>query len=281
MRWVKLTLAPDSRARCWLTMARLTSSKRAGTVRTLVAVGTPSDASMLVAMRAAAPRSNTGRRPPGQRRRRTAFVVTAPSAPASPRRARPRGGCAAPGRRRPTGPPPAHGCAERCGGAVGRYPEGARSRRRTRASSRSPKTDRCGTARTCRRRARRWAQMRPPRAPLSPRGVRRPSRSILPGPHNLAPRRATRLAAERRRTARLAACPCLPPVSSSSIITRPRGADRGCAPGRLGARIARPGSELRPRGAEAGGPRGRQLRPAGLSPFSRRAPPGHARSTTT
>ncbi len=38
-------------------MVRLTSSSLAGTARTLVAVGTPSDASMLATMRPAAPRS--------------------------------------------------------------------------------------------------------------------------------------------------------------------------------------------------------------------------------
>src|SRR5580704_17833119 len=60
MRWVKLTLAPDVRARCWFSMDRLTSSNLAGTVRTLVAVGTANDASMLTAMRAAAPRRGWG-----------------------------------------------------------------------------------------------------------------------------------------------------------------------------------------------------------------------------
>src|SRR5688572_29176371 len=39
---------------------RLTSSSLAGTWRKLVAVGTPSDASMLVAVRAAAPRRGVG-----------------------------------------------------------------------------------------------------------------------------------------------------------------------------------------------------------------------------
>src|SRR5580658_6569374 len=63
MRWVKLTLAPDVRARCWLSIERLTSRSLAGTVRTLVAVGMASDASMLTAMRAAAPRRATGAGP--------------------------------------------------------------------------------------------------------------------------------------------------------------------------------------------------------------------------
>ena len=57
MRWVKLTFPPEVRARCWLRIARLTSRSLAGTERTLVAVGTDSDAAMFCAMRAAAPRN--------------------------------------------------------------------------------------------------------------------------------------------------------------------------------------------------------------------------------
>src|SRR6516165_10286795 len=57
MMWVKLTLAPVVRASWLLRMSRLTSSRRAGTVRTLVAVGTARLASMLATMREAAPRS--------------------------------------------------------------------------------------------------------------------------------------------------------------------------------------------------------------------------------
>ncbi len=56
IRWVKLTLPPEVRARCWLSMARFTSRSLAGTERTLVAVGTDNDAAMFCAMRAAAPR---------------------------------------------------------------------------------------------------------------------------------------------------------------------------------------------------------------------------------
>ena len=56
IKWVKLTLAPVVRNNWLLTMVRLTSSSLAGTTRTLVAVGTPSDASMLDTIRAAAPR---------------------------------------------------------------------------------------------------------------------------------------------------------------------------------------------------------------------------------
>ena len=59
MRWVKLTLAPVVRASWLLRIWRLTSSSLAGTVRTLVAVGTARLASMLATMRAAAPRSAT------------------------------------------------------------------------------------------------------------------------------------------------------------------------------------------------------------------------------
>src|SRR5271165_6194087 len=60
MRWVKLTFAPVTRARCRLSIERLASRSLAGTWRTLVAVGTSIDAAMLVAMRAAAPRSGVG-----------------------------------------------------------------------------------------------------------------------------------------------------------------------------------------------------------------------------
>src|ERR1700722_15914497 len=56
MRWVKLTLPPEVRARCWLRIDRFTSRSLAGTERTLVAVGTDSDAAMFCAIRAAAPR---------------------------------------------------------------------------------------------------------------------------------------------------------------------------------------------------------------------------------
>jgi len=59
MRWVKETLAPVVRASDSFKDARLISSNRAATVRTLVAVGTDNDASMLVTMRAAAPRNAT------------------------------------------------------------------------------------------------------------------------------------------------------------------------------------------------------------------------------
>ena len=57
--WVKLTLPPWRRRRCPLRTLRLTSSSRAGTVRTEVAVGTSRLASIASTIRAAAPRSGT------------------------------------------------------------------------------------------------------------------------------------------------------------------------------------------------------------------------------
>ncbi len=57
MMWVKLTFAPVVRASWLFRIRRLTSRRRAGTVRTLVAVGTVKLASMLATMREAAPRS--------------------------------------------------------------------------------------------------------------------------------------------------------------------------------------------------------------------------------
>src|SRR5450432_3763315 len=56
MRWVKLTLPPVVRNSWLLTMTRLTSSNLAGATRTLVAVGTRRESSMLATMRPAAPR---------------------------------------------------------------------------------------------------------------------------------------------------------------------------------------------------------------------------------
>src|SRR5580698_7014104 len=64
MMWVKLTLAPVVRASWLLRMSRLTSSRRAGTERTLVAVGTPRLASILATMRDAAPRRTVASSPP-------------------------------------------------------------------------------------------------------------------------------------------------------------------------------------------------------------------------
>src|SRR2546423_8087885 len=56
MRCVKLTLPPRPRARWLLITMRLSASSFAGTARTLVAVGTASDSSMLATTRAATPR---------------------------------------------------------------------------------------------------------------------------------------------------------------------------------------------------------------------------------
>src|SRR5436190_23062128 len=59
IRWVKLTLPPRERMRWLLRTLRLTSRRRAGTCRKLVAVGTASDFSMFSTMRAPAPRIGT------------------------------------------------------------------------------------------------------------------------------------------------------------------------------------------------------------------------------
>src|SRR5262249_58901145 len=57
MKWVKLALPPRARRRWLLITIRLSESSLAGTARTLVAVGTVSEVSMLATTRAAAPRS--------------------------------------------------------------------------------------------------------------------------------------------------------------------------------------------------------------------------------
>src|SRR6478736_2767804 len=57
MRCVKLTLPPRERARWLLMTTRLSMSSLAGTARTLVAVGTVSETSMLATTREDAPRS--------------------------------------------------------------------------------------------------------------------------------------------------------------------------------------------------------------------------------
>src|SRR5206468_8048248 len=57
MTWVKLTLPPRARRRWLLMTIRLSIISFAGIVRTLVAVGIDSDASMLVASVFAMPRS--------------------------------------------------------------------------------------------------------------------------------------------------------------------------------------------------------------------------------
>src|SRR5689334_13032922 len=57
MRCVKLTLPPRERARWLLITMRLSASSLAGTARTLVAVGTVSEAFMFLTTAADAPRS--------------------------------------------------------------------------------------------------------------------------------------------------------------------------------------------------------------------------------
>src|ERR1700748_3385113 len=57
MMWVKLTLPPRARRRWLLMTTRLSAINFAGTARTLVAVGTASEASMFATTREAAPRS--------------------------------------------------------------------------------------------------------------------------------------------------------------------------------------------------------------------------------
>src|SRR5919206_1268 len=57
IRWVKETLPPRERARWLLMTTRLSASSLAGTARTLVAVGTVSEAFMFLTTLAAAPRS--------------------------------------------------------------------------------------------------------------------------------------------------------------------------------------------------------------------------------
>src|SRR5690349_11491897 len=57
IRWVNDTLPPRARARWLLITIRLSQSSFTGTERTLVAVGTVNDTSMLAAVRAGAPRS--------------------------------------------------------------------------------------------------------------------------------------------------------------------------------------------------------------------------------
>src|SRR3954468_1113129 len=69
MRCVNETLPPRERARWLLITMRLSTSSLAGTARTLVAVGTVSDAFMFLTTLAAAPRSGLrlgpGAAPPG------------------------------------------------------------------------------------------------------------------------------------------------------------------------------------------------------------------------
>src|ERR671929_836079 len=96
MRCVKDTLPPRARARWLLMTIRLSASSLAGTARTLVAVGTVSEAFMFFTTLAAAPRSGVRFGPSA------ASVAAGPAGLAA--------GFAAGGPRRagrPAGPPPA------------------------------------------------------------------------------------------------------------------------------------------------------------------------------
>src|SRR5277367_4328366 len=80
MMCVKLTFAPVVRANWLFRIRRLTSSSRAGTVRTLVAVGTVRLASMLATIREAAPRRGVASPLPAGTARAGAGAVAAGTA---------------------------------------------------------------------------------------------------------------------------------------------------------------------------------------------------------
>ena len=124
MRCVNDTLPPCARARWLLRIWRLTSSSLAGTARTDVAVGTSRLASMLLTMRAAAPRNGSGVSPASTI---GALPVAARRAGAASRRRLRRGGGRVPARRRGAGAARRRRLAAR-----------ARSRRRSRASPPRP-----------------------------------------------------------------------------------------------------------------------------------------------
>src|SRR5436305_5241684 len=77
MRWVKLTLPPRPRNWWLLITMRLSESRLAGTARTLVAVGTVSDSSMLATIRAAMPRRTVVFAPVGSARAATSLAGVA------------------------------------------------------------------------------------------------------------------------------------------------------------------------------------------------------------
>ena len=106
---------PRCATRCWFKIGRLTWSSLAGTVRTLVAVGTPSDAAMFAAMRAAAPEAVT---PLCGRRRGGGGDLRGRRGADGRRRA------TAPVRRRPVGGSP-RGPSDSPGPAAGRWRGGA------------------------------------------------------------------------------------------------------------------------------------------------------------
>ena len=180
--WVKLTLPPWRRRRCPLRTLRLTSSSRAGTVRTEVAVGTSRLASIASTIRAAAPRSGTSSgsafpspsgfalafgpalSPPlaaglGLSSALAAGFSAAGSLAAGPWREVPPAGSA--GRptpaaaRRPRPPPGPRRCRLPRPSPRRRRP-GTRSRRRSPARRGSPSRGCPGTAGRSRRSARRW-----------------------------------------------------------------------------------------------------------------------------
>jgi len=75
MRWVKETFPPRPRARWLLITVRLSIINLAGIARTLVAVGTVSDASMLCTTRAATPRIGSNVEAPGVTRVGIGFTM--------------------------------------------------------------------------------------------------------------------------------------------------------------------------------------------------------------
>ena len=197
MMWVKLTLPPRARRRWLLITTRLSASSLAGTARTLVAVGTCSDGSMLATTRAAAPRSwpwcSAGRRAPRPGVRPAGFggrpfglglgaAVARPSAALGAPVGR-RGSAARPGRLGSARARPARAASAGCRSADARRPavagrsgldagvrrrravagrcrRRAGSRRRSRARRRRRCPGRRGSARTCPRRATRWRRSR-------------------------------------------------------------------------------------------------------------------------
>ena len=208
---------------------RLSASSLAGTARTLVAVGTCSEASMFCTIRAATPRSGVVLAPAGTCRRSGLAARRAwPAArrPAWPARAsRPRRRAAAGGRRRRVASArpwlrrrrgrrcrPARGAASAVGvqppsrrrpARIRRRPACSRRRSRARPGRRWP--GRRGSAGTCPRRSTRWGRSRPAGCPasLSPGSTRPVSplpRGVPDGRESSATRlRGARHASDARR----------------------------------------------------------------------------------
>ena len=243
--WVKLTLPPWRRRRCPLRTLRLTSSSRAGTVRTEVAVGTSRLASIASTIRAAAPRSGTssGSALPSPSAAGLPWAPACPglggrlgcrpgpsggSRPPAPWLAAPpggRGAAAAVGAGRPRprpGPRPSPRPPPR------RRRPGARSRRRSPARRGSPTPGCPGTGGRSRRSAQRWrrtpvVRTNPSAAPPLARDL--VGSSLPPMPHPLpAASRASgrdRWCLSRRRAAR--ATMLVPArMASSSKASLPR-----------------------------------------------------------